>query len=372
MRSKRVIALLLTAAACMGLTLGGCGNKVNESAAFATLDDTTIPMGVANFYVKYQQAMYDSFYMSYFGEDMWEKDIYGNGNTMTEDVKNDSAEQLEEMYLLQAHMDDYGVTVTDEENAAIAKAVDDFLAANSKEAIAQVGAENREYAETVLRLQTIQSKMHEKIIAEADTEVTDEEAAQRTFSYVKIDTAGHTDEDSNYVEYTEEEKAGLSDVAASIAASEDFDAAVEAAGYTVSTESYGSAEDEDASLDAAVLEAADELKEGQVSAPVETDDAYYVLRLDSEHDEEATASKREELISEKQEAHYEDVVDGWKEAAKWTIDEDEWAKVVFEDHFKQPEAEDTETSDESLTDTESVTDTEMAPDTENVSDTETK
>ena len=82
MRSKKIMALLLTTAAIMGMTLTGCGNKINEDATFATLDDTTITMGVANFCAKYQQAMYDSFYMSYFGEDMWNKDVYGNGSTM--------------------------------------------------------------------------------------------------------------------------------------------------------------------------------------------------------------------------------------------------------------------------------------------------
>ena len=51
-------------------------------------------MGVANFYAKYQQAIYDSYYMSYFGEDMWNQDMYGNGSTMTEDVKQEAAEAL--------------------------------------------------------------------------------------------------------------------------------------------------------------------------------------------------------------------------------------------------------------------------------------
>lgn len=358
MKSKKVVALLLTTAALMGMTLTGCGNKMNEDAAFATLDDTTITMGVANFCAKYQQAMYDSFYMSYFGEDMWDKDLYGNGSTMTQDVKDDVAENLEEMYLLKAHMEEYGISLSDEEEAAITKAAEDFIAANSKDAIKQIGAENIENVKEMLRLNTIQNKMHDRIIEDADAEVTDEEAAQRTFSYVVINTDGYTDDDSNHVEYTEDEVAGLKDTAAAIAAAEDFDTAVTDAGYTVSTASYGSAEDEDSTMDTAVLEAADALSEGQVSGVVETDSAFYVLRLDSEYDEEATASKKEEMISQKQEDYYNDILDGWKEAAKWTVNEDEWAKVTFEDHFKQPEAEDTESAEESITETESVDTTE--------------
>lgn len=354
MRNKKAIALMLTVAALTGFTLSGCGNKINEEATFATLGDTTITMGVANFYAKYQQATYDSFYMPYFGETMWESDLYGEGTTLTQSVKTDVEEELQEMYLLQAHMEEYDVTISEEEEAAIAKAVDDFLADNSKDAIEQVGAENRENVETILRLKTIQNKMHARMIEDADAEVTDEEAAQRAISYLEIDTAGYYDDESNYVEYTEEEKAGLKDIAVAIASAEDFDTAVTDAGYTLSTAAYGSAEDENVTLDTAVLEEADKLQEGQISGIVETDSAYYVVRLDSAFDEEATASKKEAMISQKQEDYYNDILDGWKEAVEWKINEDEWEKVTFEDHFTQPEEEDTEAPAE----TESVSDTE--------------
>ncbi len=358
MRSKKIMALLLTTAAIMGMTLTGCGNKINEDAVFATLDDTTITMGVANFCAKYQQAMYDSFYMSYFGEDMWSKDIYGNGSTMTEDVKKDVADNLEEMYLLKAHMGDYDISLSDEDEAKITKAAEDFIADNSKDAVKQIGAENIENVKEMLRLNTIQTRMHDRIIKDADVEVTDEEAAQRTFSYVVINTSGYTDSDSNHVEYTEDDIAGLKEKAASIAAAEDFDTAVTDAGYTVSTASYGSADDEDSTMDKSVLEAADQLSAGQVSGVIETDSALYVLRLDSEFDEEATATKKESMISQKQEDYYNDILDGWKEEAKWTLNEKEWAKVNFDDHFKQPETDDTEAADESIAETESVNTTE--------------
>lgn len=338
MRSKKVIALLLTVSALAGL-LGGCGNKIDENATFATLNDTTISMGVANFCAKYEQAMYDSFYMSYFGENMWESDLYGSGSTMTEDVKSDIAEGLQDMYLLKAHMEEYGVSLTADEEAAIAAAADEFIAANSKAAIKQVGAENKENVLEMLRLNTIQKKMYDRIIQDAKAEVSDEEAAQRTYSYVLIDTSGHYDEESNLIEYTDEEKADLLAKAEGIAAAEDFDAAVTDAGYTVSTASYGSAADENATTDVAVLEAADALKEGQISNVIETANGYYVIRLDKEFDEEATAAKKEEIITQKQDDYYNDILSGWRDAATWTINEEEWAKVTFEDHFTAPAAE---------------------------------
>ena len=371
MRTKKITALLLTGAIMMGMAVGGC-SKINESATFATLDGTAITMGVANFCAKYQQAGYEVSMMSYFGEDMWNSDLYGNGQTLSQDVKENIAEQLQTMYLLKAHMADYDIALSDEDEAAIAKAADDFIAANSKAALRQIGAENKENVMEMLRLYTIQNRMHSRIIEDADTNVTDEEAAQRTFSYLQIDTTGYTDEDSNHVDYTDEEKEDLIDTASTLAKTpaDEFEAAVTDAGYTLSTASYGSAEDEDATMDKAVLEAADELKEGEISDVVETDSACYVVRLDSEHDEEATASKKEQLISQKQEDHYNDILDGWKEKAEWKINEKEWEKVKFEDHFTQPAA-DTETDTESLTGTEEALDGEGVSDTESMAGTET-
>lgn len=335
MRSKKVIAVLLTAAALMGMTVTGCGNRLNENATFATLDDTTITMGVANLFAKYTQAVYEANYMSFFGEDMWNSDLSGNGTTFSQEVKTNLADGLQAMYLLKAHMQEYDVSLSEAEEAEITKAAEDFMAANSKAAIRQMGAENIENVKEMLRLQAIQVKMHERIIEDANVEITDEEAAQRTFSYVELDSTGYTTEDEEYVEYTEEEKASVKESAEAIAKAKDFDAAVTEAGQTVSTYSYGSASDADATLNTVVLEAADKLKEGEISEVIETDTAYYVLRLDSENDKEATAAKKESLLTEKQEAYYEDILDGWKQEAKWTLNEKEWEKVTFEDHFTQ-------------------------------------
>ena len=54
------------------------------------------------------------------------------------------------------------------------------------------------------------------------------------------------------------------------------------------------------------------------------------------------------LIEEKQNDYYNDLVDGWKEAAKWKINEKEWEKVTFEDHFARSAEEETETPEEAV------------------------
>ena len=59
--------------------------------------------------------------------------------------------------------------------------------------------------ERYLTLAMIQNRMHTAIIADADTNVTDEEANTSFYSYVKVSKQSHTDEDGNTVEYTDTE-----------------------------------------------------------------------------------------------------------------------------------------------------------------------
>ena len=62
--------------------------------------------------------------------------------------------------------------------------------------------------EHVLTLMTIQEKMYAPLTEDVDTEVSDEEAAQKRIVYVYMSTAGtETDEDGNTVDLTDEEKA---------------------------------------------------------------------------------------------------------------------------------------------------------------------
>ncbi len=58
------------------------------------------------------------------------------------------------------------------------------------------------------------SKMHDPMIADVDTEVSDEEAQQSKISYVRVSTEGtETDENGDTIELTDEEKAEKKDIA---------------------------------------------------------------------------------------------------------------------------------------------------------------
>lgn len=174
MKLKKLAALALAGVLCL-TTFAGCGANADETAA--TLGDQQVSAGVVNFICKYQKASMDDMYISSFGEDIWEQDLYGNGTTLEEDFKDSVMTSLHDLYTLKAHMTDYNVEITEEDEAAIKKAAQAFIATNSEEAIKEFGA-SEEIVTEVLKLYTIQAKMYNAIVVNTDRNVNDEEATE--------------------------------------------------------------------------------------------------------------------------------------------------------------------------------------------------
>lgn len=330
MKGNKFIALLLSGVLAASV-LTGCGG-MNKEETVATMDGEPVTLGVANFAVRLQQAGYDDFYVAYFGADVWSSDLYGNGTTMETQTKNTVMDSIRDMYTLQKHMGEYDISLSEEENTAITQAASAFISSNKADAIEALGA-TQEIVEEYLTLATIQSKMREAIIADADTVVSDEEANTSAYSYVKISKETYQDADGNSVEYTEEELAALKETAEAFAAEvkdRELEDAAEAEGYSVSTGTF-TAEDE--TLNEAILSALKGLKEGEVSGLIDTESDYYVVRLDAITDAEATEATRKSIITSRQDSLYDEVLNGWKETSEWVLNEKVWAAVTFDNLF---------------------------------------
>lgn len=330
MKRKKIAAFMLSGV-MMASVLTGCGG-VNKDQVVATFDETEVKLGIANFAARFQQASYDDFYVAYFGEDVWSSDMYGNGTTMESSVKDEVIQNLYDMYVLEAHMSEYGIELTEEEKSAMETAAKDFVAANDRDALEALGADE-EIVYEFLELTTIQNKMYQAIIAEADTNVTDEEANTSAYSYVTVAKTVYNEEDGSYVEYTDEDLADIkatADEFAEEAQQTSLEEAAEQYAYTVETDTFTA---EDTDLEQAVLTALESLEEGEVSAVIDTESEYYVVRLDAKTDADATEDTRQKIISERQSTLYQEVLEGFKADHTWTVDEKVWAKVTFDNLF---------------------------------------
>lgn len=369
MRAKRVLATILAGALCVSV-LTGCG--INKNATAATMKDQTVSLGVANFFCRFEQASVEDYYKSMMGssDDFWQQDL--NGTTMESTMIDSALESLHEMYTLQANMSEYDVELTDEDKAAITEAATSFMEANSEESLEEMGAD-QDIVEEVLTLYTIRTKMQNAIYGEVDTNVTDEEANMRAYSKIEIATDSYQDDEGDTVEYDDDDKAELKSTAESMSKAIADDGATletvaEENGYEVTDGTY---DNDDSTLDEDVKDALDALKEGETSGVVETDSALYLLRIDSDTDEEATETNRESIIETRKSDHYDEVLEGWQEDDGWKLNSRAIAKISFHNSLTMtnPDAS-TETESTEATETVDGSSTEAVLSTESVESTQ--
>ena len=335
---KRAVVLLLAGLLAAG-SLTGCGS-LEDSDVVATVNDTDITAGVANFYARYTQAQYETYYAGYMGDDMWSGEGE-EGETYQETVKDSILESLENMYLMEEHMDEYEVSLSDEEKNSIKEAASQFDESNGLAEKEKVSG-TTDTVERILELLTIQKKVQDAIEAGADTEVSDEEAAQKSMQYV-VFPFSTTDEEGNSVDLTDEEKEALRTTAESFAAgaagAADFAAYATEQGQTSQDATF---DGETSTLPAQLVEAADALDEGGTTGLVEGDNGYYVARVTSLLDREATDAKKQEIVSQRQQDLLNETLDGWREDADIEVHERVWDKIDFTTltvTMKQEEAE---------------------------------
>lgn len=363
---KTRFAALAIAAAMAVSALTGCGSgNLNSDDVVAEFGDTKIKAGVAEFYARYQQASYEAYYMPYYGENMWTTEV-SDGSTYEDSVKNNALDTLKTMYVLETHMDEYNVEYTSDDEAAVAEAAQAFVDANDGEALS-ASAGNIENVKEVLKLITIQRKMYNAMIEDADTEVSDDEAAQKSMSYAFF-SFETTDDSGNKTTLDDDGKVALKETAMNFQTeaangTKTFEECAEKAGVEAQTATFDS---DTTSPSTDLIKAADVLGEGQVTDVIETDSGYYVAKVTSMLDREATDAKKTSIISERQQTLYNDLCKEWVDDADITVHENVWKKLDFTKHGvtmkTQSNTDNTESGSDSTTDsntdnTESGTDT---------------
>lgn len=329
-RKKIVISAAVLVLAVTGVT--GC--KASDDAVVAEVGNEEIPFGVANFYARMQQAQYETYYAGMMGttpEAMWTQES-GEDKTYEETTKESILKNLEDMYLLSQHMEEYDISITEEDKKAIAKAAGIFDEDNSLEDKEMVSGYKKN-VEKILQLATIQTRMKEAMTADVDTEVSDEEAAQKSMQYVYFSYTT-TDESGNSVTLTDEEKEALKTTAQEFVdnlnadETRNIDTAAANAGLEVQTATFDS---ESTSPNADLVAAADALeKEGEIAGPVVTDSGIYVAKLTSLLDREATDAKKTSIVEERKEEQYDKLLEKWRNDTEIKVHKNVWKKVDFE------------------------------------------
>lgn len=320
---------------CMALGMTGCKGKVLDGSQIAaTVGTKEMTLGEANFFLRFQQVQTESYYESLLGEGIYGRDLYGNGTTYGDTLKSDIMSQMQEYYILEEKAAEYGVTVSDEEKAAITEAAAKFLEANDEDAKEQMTAD-QETVERILTLMTIRSKVVNAIYDTADVTVTEEEAAQRGFVYITVSKG--SGDDALTEEEIAESKDKLAAAAQAVAGGDSMEGAATAQGLTASNGTYGNGTGTNYATE--LITALDGLKEGEVSEVIETETALYLAQVTTDLDKEATVSRMQTLLLNKKAEYYSELLEGWKEEYPLSVNDSVWDQVIFNRSYALKSAE---------------------------------
>ena len=364
-------AVLTAAGALAAMTVTGCSGTINTDAVVATVGEDDITLGLANFYARMTQGQYETYYASMMGttgDAMWTQEA-GEDQTYEESVKDSLMENLENMYLIAQHAEEYDVSLTEEEEDAISEAAKQFDEDNTDEAKETVSGYRKD-VEEFLRLATIQTKMDSKMREGVNEEVSDEEAAQKAMKYVFFSYTAADDSGAS-AELTDEEKESLKTDAQSLVdrvkGGEDFTTVAGELGQTASDLTFDS---ESTTPNEELIAAVDAFEtEGEVTDVIETDGGLYVGQLTSLLDREATDQEKETIVEQRRQEQYDSLLEEWRDSTEIEVDEKAWGKVDFEDTGVTIITSETDESEDGSTDTGSDTSEDTSSDSSTADDT---
>lgn len=416
-------------------SLAGCSrkNKMDLEKAAVTVNGDTISAGVLNFGVRYYQANLESAYMSFGVSDPFNQDLFGSGETLGQTTVEQEVESLTHALLAEQKMEEYNVSLSDDDKAAVTAAATAFIEANDAETLEEIGA-TQEIVERYLELQMIQSRMEPQMSADIDTEVSDEEAAQRRIEYVLFSPVTEEEEETEGVteagsgitpaeteqmeetesETSQEEALLVSEELPMTTAAEETEAETEIETTAAETETETETETEDpetaeamakalaqaeeflakvksgedfstaaeelgrnaneTTLDAdyyvsEVAEATEGLADNTlIETPVKTESGYYVIRVISQLDREATDAEKENIIEQRKSDRIAELYDEWAEEGEVSQDEEAIAQIVFDYSLSRPAESETEAEtaltpaeEEAVTEADAGAETDLTP-----------
>ena len=257
-------------------------------------------------------------------------------------------DSLEEMYILDEHKDDYKVSLSDDEEKSIEDAAKKFTDSNDSPAKDAVSGDEKT-VKKVLELLTLQKKMETAMTADVDTNVSDEEAAQKKMQYVLFSTKTKGS-DGNSTDMSDDEKAEVKkkaeDFQKDAASAEDFSVFATAVGASATDLTFDS---DTTSPNEDLIKAADKLKEGEVTDVIEADNGYYVAKVVSLLDRDATDTKKESIVSQRKSDQYQSICKKWKKKTDIKVHKKVWNTISFADQgvTVKSTTEDTDTSSDS-------------------------
>lgn len=334
MQKKKVMAVLLSAVIAASV-FTGCGTDKtkdykntdtvmfidkNNKIDYATACTYTRMMQAETY--SYMQSMLQQFNSSATDVDMWSQSLEDTDKdskkykTYGEQFKGNTLDSLESLLLDKMYgSEEYDITFTDDDKKECESVADEFIEKMSKDDLKAMHT-NKKTMMNVLELMTYEARVKDAIESGVDTEVSDDEAGQSTFSYVEIKKKDAKKKEKEIKSLIKEVKAGT-----------DISTAASDAGFTVQSVTFTTADPEYDEYGKEMLKRVSKMKDGECDSYKDAKGNTIILYMQNVNDESATETKKDDIISDRKDKAYDDKLDEWKDKKKITVNKDAWNSI---------------------------------------------
>ena len=372
---KRIasLAAVIAVSAAMLVGCGGSAGTSGKGEPAITLDGVSVSMDEANFYTYIMKSQYESYY----GTEIWDMEVE-EGKTFGDSMKEMVNDALVQMLIMNSKAEEYGVSLSSEDNTSVSEYIENFKANVGEEEMAAQGI-TEAVIKSVIEKSYIASYTYDAMMAQEEVELSDEEKADAAcvrVQHILISTTETItqDADGNNVdmtadeakEYKETQKLLAETVLSKAKAGEDFqelanEYTAENAGFEFAFDKNGFDPVNYSYMVEPFYKASWELGEGEISDLVESEYGYHIIKCVSLNDETATQAAIALAENDLKYASLDEKLLQMTEEAEYTISESWEAYTIKSDVTEETSV--TETGAETAETQETVKETEEETET---------
>lgn len=358
---KQMIVGMLVGALSLGV-LTGCGQKVKPvdgKATVMTVDKEDVSMGELMTMVRYQQALtydqYQAMLQQYASAgysaslpQMWNMKLsddelkdyqqtlkdsgFSSGRkirTVGDRLVDSTAYVMVSNVVASSHAEEYGVTLTKDDEKHISETAAKFMKNTDKTAISDNGI-TKESVEEYLRQFTLAQKVKTAYQAKQTVEVTNEESQMMTVSFLRFSKSQEGDSSSVKKQAEKVFKDLISGESINIQKLVE-----ESDNVNMSRDSMPvNAKDAEYIFDKKDILAISKLSVNEIyNKLLEAGDGYYIIRLDNPDDKDAQEKYKADLTAGKLDELYQSVLDKWVHDADISCDTVLMKSIVLDDNI---------------------------------------
>ena len=338
----------------------GCGQTEQAKKVVFKVADQDVCLDEVWFYCKSVQEYYEQYYASMFSSpDVWtssypveKEDGTTEDSTLEEVAKRSAIKQIRQVKTAVAEADQREITLSDDEKKEVKTQAEEFMDEVTDEEKEQMGI-SKDLAIKIFTDSLKVQKLKEQLAKDEGIEISDEEAQTSKIFYIQFATTVY-DAEGNAEEANEENKKEAKELAETILGliQEGQDASTLATAYGLSNYSGELNVNADSTLPEGMSEAIATLQDGETyNGILEASDGYYILKMISTIDEEATNDRKEELLESREQELLNEKFEEWLGEASFDYEKDvDWDALNEIDFIKTSTVTTTEAAAEEATD----------------------